>query len=223
MNKILEILDKKQIENKRTGSLWDWNEGYPESQWEILSRLENGHFFEDEKNLVFYTTENEKFGFEENKNNNQDKRDYISGPKITKNLIEKGVFEITDRVGNYLKIRVEPMLDEVITVEKDYKSLRMNGQELSLLYMALSKSLFERPKKGQIYYESHNDRSCTMYFKRDYYSSLTASILTAFYQGKFRQSNAESDWNDLKDTIDQAEISDIDNVENLELYGIYDE
>lgn len=55
MNKIIEILAKKEKENKRTGSMWDWNEGYPESQWKILCQLENGHFFEDEKNLIFYS------------------------------------------------------------------------------------------------------------------------------------------------------------------------
>jgi hypothetical protein len=235
MNKILEILEKKQKENKRTGSLWDWNEGYPESQWEILCQLENGHFFEDKKNLIFYTTENEEIGFKEMPKYNQDKKNFITektsekiiywstANQITKSLTEEGVFEITDRVGHYIKLRVEPMLNEVSTVKNDYKSIRLNGQELALLYMALSKSLFSRPKKGQIFYESHNDGSCTLHFKRDYYSLLTASILTAFYQGKFRQSNAESDWNDLKDKIDGAKISERNDVENLELYSLYDE
>jgi hypothetical protein len=229
MNKILEILEKKQKENKRTGSLWDWNEGYPESQWEILCRLENGHFFEDKNKLLFYTTENETFGFKD------DKKGYISektkekifywstGEKITKNLVEKGVFEITDRVGHYIKLRVDPMLNEVSTVKNDYKSIRLNGQELALLFMALSKGLFDRPKKGQVYYESYQDGSCTLYFKRDYYSSLAGSVEIAYYQGKFRQSNSEADWNYLKDKIDSAEISQKDNIEDLELYSIYDE
>jgi hypothetical protein len=228
MNKILEILEKKQKENKRTGSLWDWNEGYPESQWEIICRLENGRFFEDEDKLVFYTTENEVFGFEEDKKEYIDEKTsekifyWSTGEKITKSLLEEGVFEITDRVGHYIKLRVEPMLNEISTVKNDYKSIRLNGQELALLFMALSKDLFSRPKKGQVYFESHHDGSCTLYFKRDYYSLLTGSIETAYYQGKFRQSNAESDWNELKNTIDQAEISDNENVEDLELYGVYD-
>lgn len=235
MNKIIEILEKKEKENKRTGSMWDWLEGYPESQWKILCELENGHFFEDEENLIFYTTENEEIGFEAMPKYNQNKKDFITAKtsenitywstdvQITKSLIEDGVFEITDRVGHYMKLRVEPMLKEISTVENDYKSIRLNGQELALLYMALSKSLFSRPKEGQVYYESHNDSSCTIYFKSDYYSSLTSSILTASYQGKFRQSNAESDWENLKNTIDQAQTSDKDDIENLQLYGFYDE
>lgn len=131
MNKIIEILEKKEKEIKRTGSLWDWEVGYPESQWKILCQLENGKFFEDEKNLVFYTIENKKIGFEAMPEYNQDKKDFISAKtsenitywssnnQITKSLIENGVFEITDRVGHYIKLRVEPMLKEVSTVEND--------------------------------------------------------------------------------------------------------
>ena len=36
MNRIIEIIEKKEKEVKRTGSMWDWQEGYPESQWKIL-------------------------------------------------------------------------------------------------------------------------------------------------------------------------------------------
>lgn len=79
-------------------------------------------------------------------------------------------------------------------------------------------------KQGYIKFdENQNDGSCTLYFKRDYYALLTDLIFNAFYQGKFRQSNAKFDWNELKNTIDQAEVSDKENVENLELYGVYDE
>jgi hypothetical protein len=115
------------------------------------------------------------------------------------------------------------MFDETAPTEQDYKYVRLNGQRLALLYIALSKGLFNRPQKGQIYYEGHNDGSCTLYFKRDYYASLTDSIFKAYYQGKFAQSNAESDWNDLKNAIDEAKISEREGVENLQLYGLYDE
>tara|TARA_R110000764_G_scaffold239818_1_gene340133 strand:+ start:82 stop:789 length:708 start_codon:yes stop_codon:yes gene_type:complete len=235
MNKIIEILEKKEKETKRTGSMWDWQEGYPESQWKILCQLENGHFFEDEKNLIFYTTENEKIGFEAMPEYNQDKKDFISAKtsesitywstdkQITKSLTEDGVFEITDRVGHYIKLRVEPMVKEVSTVTNDFKSVRLTSQELPLLYIALSKNLFNRPKKGQVYYESHRDSSCTLYLKADYHSELESSMLMAQYQGKFRQSNAEFEWNNLKNKIDEAQISDKENIKDLELYGVYDE
>lgn len=232
MNKILEILEKKQKENNRTGSLWDWTVGYPESQWEILCRLENGFFFEDEKNLIFYTSQDEKIGFEENIQFKQDKRDFISqktnekilyfssGPKITKSLIEKGVFEITDRVGHYIKVKVEPMVDEFFVNENNYKLVKLNGQELALLYTAFTNNLFHKPKEGQVYYERHNDNSCTLYLKNDYFGLLQNSILMASYQGRFRQSNAETEWNNLKEKIDAAEVSKKDNVEDLESYII---
>jgi len=141
---------------------------------------------------------------------------WSSESKISKSLTEEGVFEITDRVGHYRELRVEPMVDEVVTFENDYKSIRLNGQDLALLYMALSKNLFHRPKKGQMRYKSYNDGNCTLYFKRD------SSIVMAFYQGKLGQSNAESDWNYLKERIGNAEISDRDAINDLEFYSIYD-
>lgn len=227
MNKILEVLDKREKEIKRTGSLWDWLEGYPESQWALLCGLENGKFFEDENEIAFYTTDGERIGLTKDFLIEKTSSKAIYGApgtvKIEKSLLDNGIIEITDRVGHYIKIRVEPMFDEVAPTEHDYKCIRLNGQRLALLYIALSKGLFKRPRKGQIFYESHNDGSCTLFFKRDYYASLTESIFTVYYQGKFAQSNAESDWNDLKNTIDKAEISEREDIENLKLYGIFDE
>lgn len=227
MNKILEVLEKKEKETKRTGSLWDWQVGYPESQWALLCGLENGKFFEDENEIAFHTAGDEKIGLTKDflieKTSNKAIYGALGTVKIEKNLLDNGIFEITDRVGHYIKIRVEPMFDEIVPTEQDYKYVRLNGQRLALLYIALSKGLFKRPRKGQIFYEGHNDGSCTLFFKRDYYALLTDSIFTVYYQGKFTQSNAESDWNDLKETIDNAEISERDDVESLELYGLYDE
>ena len=228
MNKIIEILDKKEKETNRTGSMFDWVEGYPESQWKILCQLENGDFFEDENEITFITTENERIslpkeGFLTEKTSEKAIYNAPMQLKIEKSLVDQGVFEITDRVGHYIKVKVEPMFDEMAPSKKDYKSVNLNGQQLALLYMALSKGLFNRPNKGQMYYESRNDGSCTLFFRRDYYASLTDSIFTAYYQRKFAQSNAESDWNNLKDTIDRAEISTRDNVEELNLYSLYDE
>ena len=227
MNKILEVVGKRQKETKRTGSPWDWQEGYPESQWALLCRLENGKFFENENEITFYTIDGEKIGL--NKDfliEKTSEKSVYSAPgdmKIEKSLLDIGIIEITDRVGHFIKIRVEPMFDEIAPIEQDYKFVRLNGQKLALLYKALSKGLFSRPKKGQIFYESHDDGSCTLFFKRDYYASLVDSIFTVYYQGKFAQSNAESDWNDLKNAIDKAEISQRDDIENFELYGLYDE
>ena len=227
MNKILEVLDKREKETIRTGSVWDWQKGYPESQWALLCRLENGKFFEDENEITFYTTENEQIGLTKDFLIEKTSENAIYGAsgtvKFEKNFRNNGIFELTDRVGHYIKIIVEPMFDETAPDEQDYKCVRLNGQRLALLFIALSKGLFNRPKKGQIYYEGHNDGSCTLYFKRDYYVSLTDSIFKEYYQGKFTQSNAESDWIDLKDAIDGANISEREGVEDLKLYELYDE
>lgn len=227
MNKILEVLEKREKETKRTGSLWDWQVGYPESQWALLCRLENGKYFEDENEITFLTTENEEIGLTKDFLIEKSSEKAIYGApgtvRIEKNFRNNGFFELTDRVGHYIRIRVEPMFAETASDEQDYKCVRLNGQRLALLFMALSKGLFNRPKKGQIYYEGHNDGSCTLYFKRDYYASLTDSIFKVYYQGKFAQSNAESDWIDLKNAIDGANISEREGVENLKLYELYDE
>jgi hypothetical protein len=110
-----------------------------------------------------------------------------------------------------------------IVKDWNYKSKRLNRQRLALLFMALSKNLFQKPKKGQVFYEAEGDGSCTLYFSNEYYPILKKSIDNAYNSGKFSQSNAESDWNDLKYAIDGAEISTKENIEDLELYNIYDE
>lgn len=226
MNKIIEIIEKREKKIERTGSPWDWQQGYPESQWELLCRLENGSFIEDSKQIYFHTTNNEKIGLPKkfliSKTNEKAIYGTMGAVHIEKNLINKDIFEITDRVGHYIKIRVEPMFDIAPSNKKNYKFVKLNKRNLSFLYLALSKGLFDKPQKGQIYFETHNDEGATLYFKNDYYIKLTNSIDTSYIQGKFAKSNAESDWNNLKYMIDKAEISNKDNIEKLKLYSIYE-
>lgn len=112
--------------------------------------------------------------------------------------------------------------DQIITNWK-FKSKRLNGKRLALLFMALSKNLFERPSRGEVYYEVNDDRSCTLFFAKDYFNNLKESINAAFQNGKFSRSNSEKDWNDLKYAIDSAEISEKDDIEQLKIYEIYKE
>ena len=227
MKKILEILEKKEKETKRTGSVWDWQKGYPEQQWELLCRLENGNFFEDENEISFYTTDQKKIGLTKDFLIEKTSEKEIYGApgtvQIVKNLRENGIFELTDRVGHYIKLRVEPMYNETVPTEQNFKYVQLNRQRLALLFIALSRGLFKRPKKGEVYFESHPDGSSTLYFKRDYYVSLSDSIFEAYYQGKFARSNAESEWIDLKNAIDGAKVSEKKDIENLTIYSIYDE
>ncbi|EKT3958573.1 hypothetical protein ABF176_002494 [Flavobacterium psychrophilum] len=145
-----------------------------------------------------------------------------------KNWILKRTLDNTGKAKSVKKRNILYFSEKDFSVEKDtinkvwsYKSKRLNGQRLALLFMALSKDLFSKPEKGQVYFESNNDGSCTLFFAREYYSELKNSIDKAHDNGKFSQSNAESDWKDLKFAIDSAEISNKENVEDLQIYNIY--
>lgn len=234
MNKIVEILEKREKKVIRTGSPWDWVEGYPESQWELLCRLENGHYFEDENEIKFITTNGEEIGLPKSFLTDKSRNKAIYGApgtiKICKHLIGNDIFELTDRVGHYIRLKVEPMFEDIQDMESnepDFKYIRLNGQQAALLYIALSENLFKRPIKGQMYYEialpDYYTEIYIMYFKIDYYHILKESIFEAYYKGKFAKSNSEYEWNELKRVIDNAEFSQKENIENLKLYSIYSE
>lgn len=77
----------------------------------------------------------------------------------------------------------------------NFKEQDFNSQELALFFQAFGKNLFIRPTEGEIYTASHSDdNGCTFYFKSDYYDQLKRSIVNAFEQGKFAQSNANREW-----------------------------
>ena len=59
----------------------------------------------------------------------------------------------------------------------------LDGQELALLYQALMKDLFAKPKKGYLVFETYNGGG-NLYFDKDYYNELQESIHNRFYQGK---------------------------------------
>ena len=130
--------------------------------------------------------------------------------------------ETKRQISYYSELDFNVNKSEIITDWK-YKFKRLNGQRLALLFIALSKGLFQKPMKGQVYYESNGDESCTLFFSNEYHPLLKKSIDSACENGKFAQSNSESDWNDLKYAIDSAEISEKEDVESLELYSIYKE
>lgn len=106
------------------------------------------------------------------------------------------------------------------TLETPFKKKRLNGQQLALLYIALSKKLFSKPTNTELFYEGHNDGSCTLYFQKDYYQKLCSSISQAYNAGKFAQSNSEDDWNNLKYTIDNADGVDNVDTNKLQVYQV---
>jgi len=112
------------------------------------------------------------------------------------------------------------------TIETAYRKRKLNGQQLALLFIALSKGLFPKPINSselnncELIYEQHGDSNLTLYFKNNYYKKLIAAISNAYNEGKFAASNAEDDWNDLMYSIERAE--GINNVEfnKLEIYKV---
>ena len=72
------------------------------------------------------------------------------------------------------------------------KKLTLDGQELAMLYQAFAKKLFVRPCKGDI--QSRAGDTSILYFKMSYYDSLKEDIQKAYWEGKYRESNAEVEW-----------------------------
>lgn len=109
---------------------------------------------------------------------------------------------------------------KVSTNEKSFRKVRLNGQQLSLLAIALTKNLFSRPQDSELFYQSHNDGSCTLFFKNEYFQMLNFEITKAYEMGKFAQSNAENDWIDFKFLISTAEIAEDVDTKALKEYEL---
>ncbi len=219
MNKIIEILElKKSTSNAYEKKYIDYN-------WNKLWLLKNGHFYEDENEIVFYTSENEKIDMPKSlifkKTSSKEIYWTIGSKKIEKNLIEKGIFEITDRFQNYIKLKVEPMYDSKKS-NNIFKKVKLNSSELGLLAMALMKNLFPKPLKGEILVECDSIGNCTLYFDENYFNILVNSMHEAHIEGKFAKSNAEKEWVDLYYLINSAtEVKNIDKIK-LKTYFIYE-
>jgi len=77
------------------------------------------------------------------------------------------------------------------------KKQTFNSNELSFLFSAFGMKLFVRPRKGDIYSRNNPNGSCTFYFNAEYYEKLKINMTNTAKQGKFAESNAESDWTNL--------------------------
>lgn len=95
----------------------------------------------------------------------------------------------------------------------------LNNQELPILFQGLFKNLFVKPEKGYLLFEGTNGGG-NLYFDKDYYEELKDSINEKYQQGKFAESNAESDWMNLKYKIDNAETVVNPDVTTFKNYSI---
>ena len=91
-----------------------------------------------------------------------------------------------------------------------------NGQELAMLFQAFTKRLFIRPTNGDISTVVGNGN--VFYFSVPYYDALKEDILKAHNAGKFNQSNATEEWEQLMKKFLSATLVDLPTDVQLEDY-----
>lgn len=101
------------------------------------------------------------------------------------------------------------------------KKQTLNGDELALLWIAFSKGLFPKPDKGEIMYKTAEPSGCTLFFEFRYFDKLIDAIRNTKNAGKFRESNAENDWNNLLTTLENSIIDNSFADQNLSAYELY--
>ncbi|WP_157941268.1 MULTISPECIES: hypothetical protein [Arenibacter] len=221
MNKILEIIEK----TKKTDSTSRWLEGYPESQWKLLCSLENGCFLENEEEIAFFTTDNQKIGLTKNfiTERTREKAVYGSMGTVTieKNLIEKDIFKITDRVGNYLKIRVEPMFNSGDLNEQVYYTQTFTKKQLALISDGFVNNWFiPRHSIGKSYIRSLSSNEYKLYFES---IGLLQSKLGGYkFSGVIANGGQYHNWLEIMDllkTTKEEKGLSMDFIENLEEYN----
>lgn len=90
------------------------------------------------------------------------------------------------------------------------RKVHLNGKEIALLYHFLSDDLFVRPIRGYLIANYKNGNG-DFYFDENYYNEFTNSIKHKFMEGEFARSNAENDWINFMNKINQSEkVFDLD-------------
>ena len=84
----------------------------------------------------------------------------------------------------------------------------LNLEESTYLNIALTKKLFSRPTNSELFYETNETTSYTLYFDNTYYQKLKSEINQAYITGKFKKTSTEKEWNDMKYAIDKAQVTD---------------
>ncbi len=100
------------------------------------------------------------------------------------------------------------------------KKIILNREQLTLMANAILKNLFPTAKKGDAYFQVITDEVSHLYMIESYYLDLKKSSDSAFLQGKFSQSNAEANWNSLRDAINSAEFISSVNTSKMDEYLI---
>lgn len=93
-----------------------------------------------------------------------------------------------------------------------FKVQTFDDKQLALLFGAFCKSLFTRPKEGDIYSISLYDEknSCKFLFAPAFHQQLNDEMHRAMMLGKFAESNANDRWVDLLMTVAAAFETEFD-------------
>lgn len=90
------------------------------------------------------------------------------------------------------------------------KKILLNSRQMGLLSKAYMDDLFPKPFEGQLKNGSSiflNGKDCmNFYFSPEYHEKLTSQIDIDYRSGKFTQSNAEYEWIDLMNSINNYEF-----------------
>lgn len=200
-----------------------------DAPWNRLLKLDGGNFSENQKQLVFETSEGiqlvaEKTPFDEDESKISyvSSLDEIGGPQI---IIDK----IKAAPGTYYLRGYHPGSFIIIMnagglfqeeEQGGWLKKRLNPNELGFLANALLKNLFPRPAAEEVLVEVHDDYSCTLYFDQTYHTELLSAMKSANSLGKFASSNAEKDWVNLMRVVDSAVQAEVVNKDALKAYSI---
>jgi hypothetical protein len=217
-------------ENSMFGSLF----GGPSKKLTVFSNEPNGNVIEikiydyENKNLLATQTFSyNEFGDEIESNFIQkdgiskqvSKHAYTYDEK--KNWITKINFNPDDTINSEEQREIEYFDTESNSNERndfEYKMQTFNGQQLALLYIAFSDKLFPVSNSGEILYDRNKDGTLNLYFQKEYYRILLKGVNNLYDQGKFAQSNAEGEWNEIRTLILHAKDVAKINKENLKIY-----
>lgn len=222
MNRIIEVLSKE----RKVWSPGFWIKEYHDEEWDQLCSLEGGGFFEDSEKIVFFTSEGDtvvnlpKDGFCSWRDSN--KVCYGNGGTmlIEKSLTSEGVFKITSRVEHEIVLRVEPMFDESNPQSQIFKEVRLSSYQLALMFKVRTSGLIKTAEEGQAFYESHEDDSCTLFLRDDFYNAVLFAYIGAVVRGDFDSSNARLDWYNLRRDLSGATTSKRSGIDKLKPYRV---
>lgn len=210
------------------------------STWEYLPKLVDGDITENESSLIITTVDktiadhiltiNKEYIYANTPEfiTYRINLKYGGGLQILLKKFKENTtsYELTGFYVDSFKIKFEADTDFVDESLNDpnfnptfTKKQFLDGQELALLYQALMKNLFARPKKGYLLFETYNGGG-NLYFDKDYYEELRNSINEKFYQGKFAESNAEYEWRQFKNKIDSSENVINPNISICSIYPV---